>query len=847
MKVKDILKILFVSLALIYCVQVKAQNAGIIPSYNYSQITEHPRLLLVKGEENALKASIQRNPEFKIVDTYIRQVADQLLSEKPLVFKKDGKRLLAVSRKALTRLYYLSYSYRISKDIKYLNRAETELNAICDFESWNPSHFLDVGEMCMAVSLAYDWLYSDLKESTKKNVRKAILEKAFAPSYVKEDAWFLERNNNWNSVCNAGLVYGALAILEDEKEQSVAIIERALKSNVLPLQAYAPDGNYPEGPGYWNYGTSFQVMLFAALESAFGSDKGLSKAPGFMASAHYMAFSSGPSGNYFNYYDCGREITSCSSMFWFANKLNDPSLIFPEIALINNGVYTRADQSDIERILPNVLIFGRDLTLSKVKLPSKQIFTGHGITPVAIVRTNWESGAGKFLGIKGGSAADGHAHMDQGTFVYDVGRLRWAMDFGMQSYITMESKGVDLWNMAQNSQRWDIFRYNNLNHNTLSINNQRHNVSGRAEIIEAFENKNELGAKLDLKSVLNFNDELKTATRKASIIDDSYLKIEDFVETNAKPVDLRWNMVTPALAQIVDKNTIKLSQQGKTMFLKFNADVPFKLVIRPSENPSQYKCEFGDYKYGDYNQQNKGTVMLGFDSKIPANKAARFTVTLVEGKPDMLLKKNTIILDAPDPNTASYGSNVFYDVSPIGVSSTGELYPIETPDWNIYGHVDVKNLFDKVFKFRIDAKRITAAGIVNTGIDRSLNGQLGVRGGESTGIDKNEGYLLSLDLRDLATSVTIELTKIGFTYLDASESCTLVNRQNPGKMMVFTGNDSKKIEEVKITSVHKRQFVDVSSLGISFKGGSDNPEFLSFFNTGDKGNFRVSGFEFIVK
>lgn len=41
-------------------------------------------------------------------------------------------------------------------------------------------------------------------------------------------------------------------------------------------------------------------------------------------------------------------------------------------------------------------------------------------------------------------------------------------------------------------------------------------------------------------------------------------------------------MVTPAFAEIVDKNTIKLSQQGKILLVKFSADIPFKLVIRPS-------------------------------------------------------------------------------------------------------------------------------------------------------------------------------------------------------------------------------------------------------------------------
>ena len=815
-------------------------------SYNYAEIASHPRLLLKKEEEKDLKKSINAIGEFKKIDTYINEVSDELLNKEPLTFVMKGKRLLAVSRSALTRLYYLSYSYRITGDTKYLNRAELELNAVCDFESWNPSHFLDVGEMCMGVSIAYDWLYNDLQESTKEKVRKAILEKAFEPSYIEKYSWFLKVHSNWNSVCNAGLVYGALAIMDHEKEKCIPIIERALKSNMLPLEVYAPDGNYPEGPGYWNYGTTFEVMLMAALESALGSDNGLSNAPGFMKTGNYMLFSNGSSGYYFNYYDCGGNQDACSSMFWFANKTQNPSLVFQELDMINNGEYTKAVSSDIERILPNTLVFGKSLNLSKIKKPTQNMFVGHGLTPVTIVRSGWDNNTSKYFGIKAGSASDGHSHMDQGTFVYDIGRLRWAMDFGMQSYLTLESKGVDLWNLKQDAQRWDVFRYNNFNHNTLSLNNKKHNVNGRAKIIETFENKKELGAKIDLTEVLNFENELKTATRKAVVVDDTYLKIEDFIETNSSSAELRWNMVTPATAKILDKNTIQLAQQGKILILKFESDVPFKLVIRPSENPSDYKCEFGNFKYGAYNQKNPGTVMLGFDAEIPANTTAKFTVTFEEGASDLALADNIIVLDAPNPSTASEGNTLYSDISPIAIGSDGGVYAMEMPDWNPFGKITNKSAMDKSFKFRIDTKKITPSGIVEAGIDRASNGDLGIRGGEGNGIDNNEGLLLSLDLREFDSSVTFRLQKIAFSTFDASESCIIVNRMPQGRMLSYNGSMKDLARNVRITSNHVRRFVDVSSLNLSLRGGINHNEFLSLFSTSPTGNFRVSGFEFVV-
>ena len=99
--------------------------------------------------------------------------------------------------------------------------------------------------MCMAVAIGYDWLFNDLQEETKEKARKAIIDKAITPSYNSKYNFFFERYGNWNSVCNGSLVFGALAIFEDEQEVSIPVIERALTTTLLPLSVFAPDGNYP--------------------------------------------------------------------------------------------------------------------------------------------------------------------------------------------------------------------------------------------------------------------------------------------------------------------------------------------------------------------------------------------------------------------------------------------------------------------------------------------------------------------------------------------------------------------------------------------------------------------------
>lgn len=100
----------------------------------------------------------------------------------------------------------------------------------------------------------------------------------------KNNSW-LKAEHNWNQVCNAGMTYGALAIYEDQPALAKQIIGRAFESIKLPMKDYGPDGIYPEGYGYWGYGTSFNVLFLDAIEKLFKTDFGLNKAPGFLKTA----------------------------------------------------------------------------------------------------------------------------------------------------------------------------------------------------------------------------------------------------------------------------------------------------------------------------------------------------------------------------------------------------------------------------------------------------------------------------------------------------------------------------------------------------------------------------------
>ena len=534
--------------------------------------------------------------------------SDEILIQQMAERVMEGKRLLSVSRLVLKRIFYLSYAYRMTKEEKYAYRATQEMLSVSRFPDWNPSHFLDVGEMVLALSIGYDWLYEYLESETRSIVRDAIVEKGL--DAAAPDEWFYRAASNWNSVCNAGLLYGALAIFEDVPDKAKKIIERCLLTNPKALSAYGPDGGYPEGFHYWGYGTSFQVLLIAVLESALGTDAGLSEYPGFLESARFMEFMTAPSGEYFNFSDAVNGVRCNMMMFWFAKKMGDLSLLWLENQYLENPSVCFAE----DRLLPCLLIFCAHQDLSNIQPPSCHFWHNSGKTPVFIYRGGWNSKEDSYLAVKGGSPLTSHAHMDAGSFIYERKGIRWAIDLGMQNYLSLESRGINLWDQSQEGQRWGVFRLGNMAHNTLTINNKRHLVNSYASINRIYKSEDMKGAEVDLISV--FADDMEKVVRIIYLNEEDDLIVKDELVTGEKEALVTWIMVTPAEAKIIGKNQMELAKDGYRMLLT---------VIAPGD--VEMKLWSNEPLYA-FDEPNPGSMRVGFETHLPANRKNLLKVTL---------------------------------------------------------------------------------------------------------------------------------------------------------------------------------------------------------------------------
>lgn len=518
--------------------------------------------------------------------------------------------MLGTSRELLRRTFFLSYSFKMTKDDKYRVRVQREMIAVAGFSDWNPNHFLDVAEMTLGMAIGYDWLFHELSETNRTTISRAIYQKGLYPSTYGHPFIF-SATYNWNPVCNESMVFGALAIEDQFSELSNQILERAFEGLPKYLEGYGPDGADKEGFVYWNYGSTFTVLFLDAIEKIFESDRGLADIPGFMESSNFMKHMIAPSGKKISWGDSKPNPRFIPTMFWFADRQNNPSVFWSERIHFRKEDFS---EFSTNRFLPALMIWAKNTPLSKITEPLDNFGIGRGANPVAMMRNSWSDPNTMFLAFKAGSPYVVHSHMDIDSSVLEAEGVRWASDFGQQEYGPLETKGIGLWDSSQEGDRWKIFRYGTYSHNTLIIADQQQLVTGYADIEKHSDSQEFMYAVSDLSSV--YEGQLKKTVRGIGIKDGKYTVIRDEVETLDKATKLRWNMLTYADVELGAKGAI-LSSNDKKLMLKVLG--PDNLEMKTwSTAPTNH-----------YDAEKPGTIMVGFECELPANSTRTFEVILV--------------------------------------------------------------------------------------------------------------------------------------------------------------------------------------------------------------------------
>ena len=561
------------------------------------QPIHRPSILLNEHILSTTRENIRQHPHYRLAFQHVVSQADAIAGTPAPKREMSGHRLLFTSRYCLKRIVYTALAYRLLEDPKYLDSAKRTMLAAADFRDWNPDHFLDTAEMTAAMAIGYDWLYHELTPEERDVIEEAIVVKGLQT--VKPGMWWLKTDNNWNQVCHSGLTLGALAVRDNYPELARKTLKRTLKHIPEAMALYAPDGAYPEGPGYWKYGTTYNIFLLEALRTSLGTSGDLLKQhPAFLTSGHFSRHAVGPSNVIYSYSDCSRdeEVDPNPALYWFARETKEPGLLDHEWSILPSFIDREHNpDSRKERFLPFLLLWGPDTP--PTNRAADRSWVGHGKMPVAFHRSSWDDSTAVYVAAKAGIPSSNHAHMDIGSFILDAHGLRWAEDLGKEPYSNMEKHGLKIWDRSQNSDRWKVYRHSNLSHNTLVVNGQLQKVNAHADIIKSQTTGETRFSIIDMSDT--YSPFLTTARRGIRLEPDNTVVIQDHIVTR-EAAEIRWGMVTFADVEILHPKLARLRQKGQNMYLLLNG-------------PDSLEWEtYSTKPHFEFCRSNKGTIMVGF-------------------------------------------------------------------------------------------------------------------------------------------------------------------------------------------------------------------------------------------
>lgn len=573
----------FVSLAALCLAFVAPLAANPLPPIRPG----HPRLLFTDEQLAAAQAAAKHDPLRAALHQRVLALGEAELTSAPIEHVLEGPRLLTQSRRALGRVLTCALAYRLSGDTRFATRATREMLTAAAFPDWNPSHFLDVAEMSLALAVGYDWLHAQLSPEDRATIKSALLRHAlsFARAAYGERGtdgrpadrrvWFVSAHHNWNQVCNGGLLAAALALADEEPALAQLVIAGAIKSLPLAMAAYAPDGAYPEGPGYWSYGTSYNVIALALLEGALGSDFGLAGgAPGFDRTALFRLHVQGPTGLGFNFADGGSGMGANPEFTWLATRFAHPAALTHSRNLLEKELArTRSATGSSNRLFALHAVWFPAATANAATAPLDVRFRGPA--EIAVFRSAWNDPRALFAGFKAGRNDVNHSHLDLGSFVLEADGVRWAADLGPDNYNLPQFFGA---------KRWTYFRLINASHNTLTPGNALQDPKARAPITAFGSTPARAFAIADLSAV--YPGFAQRWQRGIAVLERSRVLIQDEIQGAATREPLNWRLVTGARVRVESPTRVVLAQDNRTLRIEVLAPADATFATRPATPPT---------------------------------------------------------------------------------------------------------------------------------------------------------------------------------------------------------------------------------------------------------------------
>ena len=350
---------------------------------------------------------------------------------------------------------------------------------------------------------------------------------------------------------NGGIATGALALADEVPEMAGEILQTGLYWVRQAITRFSPDGGWDEGTGYWHYSIRYLISYICALETALGTDFGLTKTPGIDQTGFFPVYLTNNKDETFNFGDTGIEAprASRSCCGWPTDSIN---LHLPAGCCTSAVAARRRISCGIDRALMR--------SLHLIVSPRINIFAEWRLLRSAAL--GWNPRA-VFVAFKGGEVNRGHGQLDVGNFVLDALGVRWAEQTGADNY------NLPGYSNRGSGQRWTYYRIRAEGQNTLVINpgaGPDQNLAAKAPIIHLASRPNEAVGIVDMDSAYAPHARVR---RGIALFDHRrQVMIQDEIQAD-DPAEVWWFMHTKASVHIdADGRTATLQRGGKQLMAR---------------------------------------------------------------------------------------------------------------------------------------------------------------------------------------------------------------------------------------------------------------------------------------
>lgn len=390
----------------------------------------------------------------------VQAAAEALLEPSPVIpdelylrYSRDGNRVefQQANLRRLHRMNLFAWAEAVEARGRFVAALREEITAILAERTWVlPAHDpklnnfegrwtevdLMAGMKGWSLATVAGWHAEALGPELVARIDAELRRRVIAPFLARtrgeasadtDGMWWDRADNNWNSVCHAGVVGTALARLESRAERAAVVAAAELN---LPhyLAGFTPDGYCSEGIGYWNYGFGHFTMLSETLRRATGN------VVRPLASDHALRVAAYPWGL--------QILPGVFPAFADMNPAERPSTWFGALAVMqghpqplgmkqwNLSVNDLRSQMIYESAMK---VFLPLLTEGLPAAPAPQVRRAHYWFPDAQVYTG--RAAPDFgAAIKGGHNQEHHNHNDVGSFVVARADRAVLVDPGLEVY-----------------------------------------------------------------------------------------------------------------------------------------------------------------------------------------------------------------------------------------------------------------------------------------------------------------------------------------------------------------------------------------------------------------------------